>query len=67
MVLMEESGLKPTQVTDSYPDGLDNIVEISQILEASHVSEVGDDAHTLHTHMHQLVVKPSLSVCLSNY
>ncbi|XP_031137895.1 nuclear receptor coactivator 7 isoform X3 [Sander lucioperca] len=40
MVLMEESGLNPTQVIDSYPDGLDNIVEISQILEASHVSEL---------------------------
>ncbi|XP_034715130.1 nuclear receptor coactivator 7 isoform X2 [Etheostoma cragini] len=40
MVLMEESGLKPTQVIDSHPDGLSNIVAISQILEASHVSEL---------------------------
>ncbi|KAM9341529.1 oxidation resistance protein 1 [Symphorus nematophorus] len=40
MVLMEESGDKPTLVIDRDPEGLCNIVESSQILEASHVREL---------------------------
>ncbi|XP_034530646.1 nuclear receptor coactivator 7 isoform X2 [Notolabrus celidotus] len=40
MVLMEESGDKPTQVIDRDPEGLNNIVENSDILEASHVREL---------------------------
>ncbi|XP_074465813.1 nuclear receptor coactivator 7 isoform X2 [Sebastes fasciatus] len=40
MVLMEESGEKPTLVIDREPDGLNNIVESSNILEASHVREL---------------------------
>ncbi|XP_069543787.1 nuclear receptor coactivator 7 isoform X2 [Brachyistius frenatus] len=40
MVLMEESRDKPTPVTDRDPDGLGNIVQNSQILEASHVREL---------------------------
>lgn len=42
MVLMEESRDKPLLVVDRDPEGLSNIVENSQILEASHVREVGD-------------------------
>lgn len=42
MVLMEESGDKPTPVADRDPEGLSNIVESSHILEASHVREVSD-------------------------
>ncbi|XP_051252276.1 oxidation resistance protein 1 isoform X2 [Dicentrarchus labrax] len=40
MVLMEESVDKPTLVIDREPDGLNNIVESSHILEASHVREL---------------------------
>ncbi|XP_029316323.1 nuclear receptor coactivator 7 isoform X2 [Cottoperca gobio] len=40
MVLMEESRDKPTLVVDREPDGLNNIVESSHILEASHVREL---------------------------
>ncbi|XP_041827377.1 nuclear receptor coactivator 7 isoform X2 [Melanotaenia boesemani] len=40
MVLMEESRDKPTLVIDRDPEGLGNIVEISRILEASHVKEL---------------------------
>ncbi|XP_059208784.1 nuclear receptor coactivator 7 isoform X2 [Centropristis striata] len=40
MVLMEESGDKPTLVIDRDPEGLNNIVENSHILEASHVREL---------------------------
>ncbi|XP_047466888.1 nuclear receptor coactivator 7 isoform X2 [Mugil cephalus] len=40
MVLMEESRDKPTLVIDRDPEGLGNIVESSQILEASHVREL---------------------------
>lgn len=42
MVLMEESGDKPTLVVDRDPEGLHNIVDSSHILEASHVREVSD-------------------------
>nr|XP_046268609.1 nuclear receptor coactivator 7 isoform X2 [Scatophagus argus] len=40
MVLMEESADKPTLVVDRDPEGLGNIVESSNILEASHVREL---------------------------
>ncbi|XP_044022753.1 nuclear receptor coactivator 7 isoform X2 [Siniperca chuatsi] len=40
MVLMEDSEDKPTLVIDRNPEGLDNIVERSHILEASHVREL---------------------------
>ncbi|KAM3871230.1 oxidation resistance protein 1 [Diretmus argenteus] len=40
MVLMEESGDKPTLVIDREPDGLNEIVEQSHILEASHVRQL---------------------------
>ncbi|KAI3367670.1 hypothetical protein L3Q82_026501 [Scortum barcoo] len=40
MVLMEESGDRPTLVVDRDPEGLHNIVESSHILEASHVREI---------------------------
>ncbi|XP_042356265.1 oxidation resistance protein 1 isoform X2 [Plectropomus leopardus] len=40
MVLMEKSGDKPTLVIDRDPDGLNNIVESSHILQASHVREL---------------------------
>uniref|UniRef100_A0A3Q2W7C9 TLDc domain-containing protein n=1 Tax=Haplochromis burtoni TaxID=8153 RepID=A0A3Q2W7C9_HAPBU len=40
MVLMEESRDKPLLVVDRDPEGLSNIVENSQILEASHVREL---------------------------
>ncbi|XP_040916637.1 nuclear receptor coactivator 7 isoform X2 [Toxotes jaculatrix] len=40
MVLMEDSGDKPTLVIDRDPEGLNNIVESSHILEASHVREL---------------------------
>lgn len=40
MVLMEDSGDKPTLVLDRDPEGLSNIVESSNILEASHIREV---------------------------
>ncbi|XP_031703698.1 nuclear receptor coactivator 7 isoform X1 [Anarrhichthys ocellatus] len=40
MVLMEESGDKPMLVIDREPDGLNDIVESSHILEASHVREL---------------------------
>ncbi|KAF7660526.1 hypothetical protein LDENG_00280310 [Lucifuga dentata] len=40
MVLMEDSGDKPTPVIDRNPDGLNNIVELSHILEASHITEL---------------------------
>lgn len=45
MVLMEDSGER-LQVTDRDPEGLRNIVESSQILEASHVKEVSDKQRT---------------------
>ncbi|KAK2825979.1 hypothetical protein Q5P01_020193 [Channa striata] len=40
MVLMEDSGEKPTLVIDRDPEGLNNIVESSHILETSHVREL---------------------------
>ncbi|KAM7403171.1 hypothetical protein PAMA_003885 [Pampus argenteus] len=40
MVLMEESGDKPTLVIDRDPDGLNNIVENSHIFDASHIREL---------------------------
>ncbi|KAM6917043.1 oxidation resistance protein 1 isoform 2-T2 [Lycodopsis pacificus] len=40
MVLMEESGDKQTLVIDRDPDGLNDIVESSHILEASHIREL---------------------------
>lgn len=40
MVLMEDSGDKPTLMLDRDPEGLGEIVESSNILEASHVREV---------------------------
>ncbi|XP_040055523.1 oxidation resistance protein 1 isoform X5 [Gasterosteus aculeatus] len=40
MVLMEESGDKPGLVIDREPDGLNDIVQSSRILEASHVREL---------------------------
>lgn len=40
MVLMEDSGDKPTLVLDRDPEGLNNIVESSNILEVSHIKEV---------------------------
>ncbi|XP_070699127.1 oxidation resistance protein 1 isoform X2 [Pempheris klunzingeri] len=40
MVLMEESGDKPTLIADRDPEGLQNIVENSHILEDSHVREL---------------------------
>ncbi|XP_060919673.1 nuclear receptor coactivator 7 isoform X2 [Labrus mixtus] len=40
MVLMEESGEKPTLVIDRDPEGLQNIVESSAVLDASHVREL---------------------------
>nr|XP_020498330.1 nuclear receptor coactivator 7-like isoform X2 [Labrus bergylta] len=40
MVLMEESGEKPTLVIDRDPEGLHNIVESSAVLDASHVREL---------------------------
>lgn len=49
MVLMEESGEKPTLVMDKEPDGLNDIVASSNILEASHVKEVGD-THIVYSH-----------------
>lgn len=39
---MEDSGDKPTLILDRDPEGLGEIVESSNILEASHVREVGD-------------------------
>lgn len=42
MVLMEDSGDKPTLILDRDPEGLAEIVESSNILEASHVREVSD-------------------------
>lgn len=42
MVLMEDSGDKPTLILDRDPEGLGEIVESSNILEASHVREVSD-------------------------
>lgn len=42
MVLMEDSGDKPTLILDRDPEGLCEIVESSNILEASHVREVSD-------------------------
>lgn len=52
MVLMEESD-KPTLVIDRDLDGLNDIVESSCILEASHVREV---RHT-HTHIYSSLLK----------
>lgn len=40
MVLMEDGGEKPILLIDRDPDGLNNIVESSHILEAAHVREV---------------------------
>ncbi|XP_029349788.1 nuclear receptor coactivator 7 isoform X2 [Echeneis naucrates] len=40
MVLMEDSGEKPTLVIDREPEGLHNIVESSHILDVSHVREL---------------------------
>ncbi|XP_037342362.2 oxidation resistance protein 1 isoform X2 [Pungitius pungitius] len=40
MVLMEDSGDKPGLVIDREPDGLNDIVQSSHILEASHVREL---------------------------
>ncbi|XP_029937804.1 oxidation resistance protein 1 isoform X2 [Myripristis murdjan] len=40
MVLMEESGDKPTLVIDRDPEGVNEIVDQSRILEASHVREL---------------------------
>lgn len=42
MVLMEDSGEKPTLILDRDPEGLAEIVESSSILEAPHVREVSD-------------------------
>lgn len=42
MVLMEDDGDKPTLIVDRDPEGLSDIVESSNILEASHVREVRD-------------------------
>lgn len=42
MVLMEDSGDKPTLILDRDPEGLGEIVESSNILEASHIREVSD-------------------------
>lgn len=42
MVLMEDGGDKPTPTVDRDPEGLSDIVESSNILEASHVREVSD-------------------------
>lgn len=42
MVLMEDSREKPTLMLDRDPEGLAEIVESSNILEASHVREVSD-------------------------
>lgn len=49
MVLMEDSREKPL-VTDRDPEGLNNIVENSHILEDSHVKEVRDKRHTISLH-----------------
>lgn len=49
MVLMEESGDKPTLVIDRDPEGVNEIVEQSRILEASHVREVSDIMNHLRT------------------
>lgn len=40
MVLMEDGGEKPILLIDRDPDGLNNIVESSHILEAAHVREL---------------------------
>ncbi|KAM9777572.1 uncharacterized protein ACB057_017154 [Neosynchiropus ocellatus] len=40
MVLMEESGEKPSLLTERDPDGVSSIAESSQILEASHVRDL---------------------------
>ncbi|KAM9708785.1 oxidation resistance protein 1 isoform 1-T1 [Menidia menidia] len=40
LVLMEESKDKPALVADREPEGLKNVIESSQILEASHVREL---------------------------
>ncbi|XP_041668381.1 nuclear receptor coactivator 7 isoform X2 [Cheilinus undulatus] len=40
MVLMEDSGERPTLIVDRDPEGLLNIVESSNVLEASHVQEL---------------------------
>lgn len=40
MVLMEDPREKPILITDREPDGLQSIVEHSQILEASHIKEL---------------------------
>lgn len=42
MVLMEDSRDKLSLVLDRDPEGLSNIVESSDILEASHIREVSD-------------------------
>lgn len=42
MVLMEDNGDKPTLILDRDPEGLGEIVESSNILEAPHVREVSD-------------------------
>lgn len=66
MVLMEESGDKPGLVIDREPDGLNDIVQSSRILEASHVREVGHKPTQTYTHkpvtrMQQLFINPTLS------
>lgn len=43
MVLMEDSGDKLSLVVDKDPEGLQNIVESSNILEASHVRELSKE------------------------
>lgn len=42
MVLMEDSREKLSLVLERDPEGLSNIVESSDILEASHIREVSD-------------------------
>lgn len=42
MVLMEDSRDKLSLVQDRDPEGLSNIIESSDILEASHIREVSD-------------------------
>lgn len=64
MVLMEESRDKPTLVIDRDPEGLGNIVESSQILEASHVREVSNAWIFVFNHLRiRLLVKSVLVIC----
>lgn len=50
---MEESGEKPTLILDRDPEGLGEIVESSNILEASHVREVSDAQESLKAYICQ--------------